>query len=165
MAELLTGGAAVARTSRSEISALTERGTQANYVSEHPSEEDLSFIARVIRIAPDSVAAAALNSHQHLVAAFVDDSLAGFVIATVHAPENRELDWLFVDPPHHGSGIAAELMTAGMAWLGTDKPMWLNVVRHNERAIAFYRKFGFEIDATAHCGHPMPHWIMRRDPS
>ena len=40
--------------------------------------------------------------------------------------------------------------------------MWLNVVRHNERAIRFYRKHGFEIDPEAECPHVMPHWIMRR---
>jgi ribosomal protein S18 acetylase RimI-like enzyme len=40
--------------------------------------------------------------------------------------------------------------------------MWLNVVRHNERAIRFYRKHGFEIDPEADCPHVMPHWIMRR---
>jgi hypothetical protein len=40
--------------------------------------------------------------------------------------------------------------------------MWLNVVRHNARAIGFYRKHGFDIDPDAECQHVMPHWIMRR---
>src|SRR5262249_49532957 len=106
--------------------------------------------------------AAARNAHQHLVACVEDRRLTGFVIATVHSEDNRELDWLMVDPEFHGGGVAAPLMRAGMEWLGEGRPMWLNVVRHNKRAIRFYRKHGFEIDPYANCPHIMPHWIMRR---
>ena len=80
-----------------------------------------------------------------------EDRLAGFVIATVHSEESRELDWLMVDPHFHGRGIADRLMRPAMEWLGIHRPMWLNVVRHNERAIRFYRKHGFEIDLEAVC--------------
>lgn len=67
-----------------------------------------------------------------------------------------------VHPDHHGSGVAGALMEAGVAWLGADKPLWLNVLRYNERAIRFYRRFGFEIDPQATTTHVIPHWIMRR---
>ena len=54
-----------------------------------------------------------------------------------------------VHPSAHGSGLAAALMAEGIDWLGADRPMWLTVIQHNQRAIRFYRKFGFEIDPTA----------------
>ena len=162
MIELLTDQAAIERTSAEEIAALTRRATDATYRAADMTDDEIAFIERVVRISSDCVVGAASNAHQHLVAAVADGRLAGFVIATVHAEDNRELDWLMVDPDFHGTGIAPPLMRAGMEWLGTDRPMWLNVVRHNARAIGFYRKHGFEIDPDAECPHIMPHWVMRR---
>jgi ribosomal protein S18 acetylase RimI-like enzyme len=92
----------------------------------------------------------------------VDGSFAGYMIATVHAPDDRELDWMMVDPSFHGNGVADALMRAGINWLGTDRPIWLNVIRHNERAIRFYQKHGFQVDTGASTDHAVPHFIMRR---
>lgn len=153
---------ALRHTSAGEIAELTRRATAATYFADGLSIDEVEFIDRVVRIAAESVENAANNAHQHLVTAGSGVKLAGFVIATVHSQVSRELDWLMVDPSFHGSGIASPLMRAGMAWLGEDRPMWLNVVRHNERAIRFYRNHGFEIDPEAVCPHAMPHWIMRR---
>ncbi len=160
--ELYTDADALRRTSDEEIAELTRRATAATYFEDGLNADELGFIERVVRISAASVSTAARNTNQRLVTAASAGKLAGFVIATVHADESRELDWLMVDPQFHGGGIASSLMRAGMAWLGEDKPMWLNVVRHNERAIRFYRKHGFEIDPEAECPHVMPHWIMRR---
>ena len=162
MLELFTDERALAQASPEEITELTRGATGATYFADGLSSDESAFIERVVRISADSVTAAAGNAHQHLVAAMSDGALAGFVIATAHSDDSRELDWLMVHPRHHGGGIASPLMRAGMAWLGEDRPMWLNVVRHNERAIRFYRKHGFEIDPDAICTHVMPHWIMRR---
>ena len=52
-----------------------------------------------------------------------------------------------------------------MAWLGTDRPMWLNVVQHNGRALRFYRRFGFEIDRETRLDRAIPLHVMRRPPS
>ncbi len=160
--ELLTDQAALGRSTPQEITNLTRRATAATYYADGLKSDEVAFIDRVVRISAECVTNAAGNTHQHLVTAMSDDRLAGFVIATVHAEENRELDWLMVDPDFHGNGIASLLMRAGIDWLGEDRPMWLNVVRHNARAIGFYRKHGFEIDPDAECPHVMPHWIMRR---
>jgi ribosomal protein S18 acetylase RimI-like enzyme len=158
--ELLTDEEALDRTSADEIAELTRRATGATYFADGLNADELGFIERVVRISADCVSGAARN--QHLVTAMAEGKFAGFVIATVHDEHSRELDWLMVDPAFHGRGIASPLMRAGIAWLGEDRPMWLNVVRHNERAINFYRKHGFEIDPEAECPHVMPHWIMRR---
>jgi ribosomal protein S18 acetylase RimI-like enzyme len=106
--------------------------------------------------------AAAASEAQHLAAAFADGRLAGFVIATRHGPDDLELDWLMVDPEWHGTGLAALLMEEGMSWLRLDRPMWLTVIRHNDRAMRFYRRFGFEIDTGTQLDRVVPHWIMRR---
>ena len=154
---LLTDDCALERISAHEIAELTRRATEATYYSDNLSADELAFIQRVVRISAECVIAAARNSHQRLVAAMAEGRLAGFVIATVHAKDNRELDWLMVDPDFHGNGTAAPLMRAGVEWLGDDRPIWLNVVRHNARAIGFYRKHGFEIDPEAEYAHVMPH--------
>jgi ribosomal protein S18 acetylase RimI-like enzyme len=160
--ELLADEAALERTTPQEITDLTRRATAATYYADGLKPDEVAFVDRVVRISAECVTSAAGNSHQRLVTAMSDGLLAGFVIATVHAEDNLELDWLMVDPDFHGNGIASLLMRAGIDWLGNDRPMWLNVVRHNARAIGFYRKHGFDIDPDAECQHVMPHWIMRR---
>ena len=105
---------------------------------------------------------AAEVDHQTFIAAFVDGQFAGFIIAAVHAPGDRELDWMMVDPDFHGGGVAAALMEAAIEWLDEGQPQWLNVIQHNHRAVHFYRKFGFEIDPEAATDHVIPHHIMRR---
>jgi ribosomal protein S18 acetylase RimI-like enzyme len=117
----------------------------------------------VVRISADTALSAVEDNHQIFIAAFVDGAFAGYMIATVHGPDSRELDWLMVDPAFHGQGVADELMKAGVEWLGRDRPMWLNVLQHNERAIGFYRRHDFEVDLDARTEHLIPHFVMRRD--
>ena len=53
---------------------------------------------------------------------------------------------LYVDNPWHGKGVAQSLMSASLDELqskGCDGT-WLGVWEHNPRAIAFYKKYGFE---------------------
>lgn len=62
-------------------------------------------------------------------------------------PVLTELWSLNVLPDHHGSGVALDLMTAVLG--GADVPAYLWVLRDNARAVAFYRKHGFELDGVA----------------
>lgn len=145
-----------------DITDLTEAATTATFYHDELTAEQVAANGRVVAISRDCCTAAAGNEHQHFAAAFVDDRFAGYMIATRHGDDDLELDWLMVHPDHHGAGVAAALMDVGIDWLGADMPMWLNVIRRNERAIRFYRRFGFEIDAMAITSHVVPHWIMRR---
>lgn len=156
------GAAALNRLAPDAIANLTQAATEATFYRDDLTPEQLAANRRIIDISTSCCAGAAANDHQQFAAAFVDGCFAGYVISTIHAPDNHELDWLMVHPDFHGSGVAAALMQAGMEWLGTSRPMWLNVIRHNERAIRFYRRFGFEIDPQATTDHVVPHWIMRR---
>ena len=84
-----------------------------------------------------------------------DGALAAYaqVRPTPGAPHGEvELARFYVDQVHHGRGIAQSLMAAVDAAarrLGARR-IWLGVWERNHRAIAFYRKCGFE-----QCGtHP-----------
>lgn len=160
--DLYFDAAALARTTLDEITAVTERATAATYYSNDLTPTQVAANRRIVAISAEACTDAAAAAHQRLAGAFVQGRLAGYVIATRHAGDDRELDWLMVDPDFHGSGQAGLLMQAGLDWLGSDQPVWLNVIRRNARAIAFYERFGFRIDPEAETTHAIPHWIMRR---
>jgi len=63
------------------------------------------------------------------------------------AIEPCELRKLYVDPAYHGHGIANDLMDCALGLLRAEppRPIWLSVFSGNARAIAFYRKWGFEV--------------------
>lgn len=50
---------------------------------------------------------------------------------------------LYVDKDWHGKGVGAALMQKVIDWFDPAKPIELGVVTYNERAKAFYRKWGF----------------------
>ena len=162
--QLQRGSEALARTSEDEIVQLTEAATAVAFHAEDLTEVQRAANRRVISMSGSVCADACRSTDRHFAAAFVGNSLAGFVVSARHGPGDLELDWLMVHPAHHGAGIGAMLMEEGMAWLGKDRPLWLNVIRANGRAIAFYRKFGFEVDPDTATDHAIPHWIMRRPP-
>ena len=156
---------AMARIGPDDIAALTEAATNATFYRDDLTADEIAANRRVIAISTACCTAAAEKEHQHFAAAFAGDRLAGYMIATRHGPDDFELDWLMVHPDEHGSGVATLLMQAGIDWLGADRPIWLNVIRYNERAIRFYRRFGFEVDRDATTSHVVPHRIMRRAPA
>jgi ribosomal protein S18 acetylase RimI-like enzyme len=85
--------------------------------------------------------------------AFDDGQLVGFsqlmpakTHAGVAAARPAELNRIYVIAERHGKGIAQALMQDALATAkayGADC-LWLGVWEHNPKAIAFYRKFGFE---------------------
>lgn len=51
---------------------------------------------------------------------------------------------IYVDKEHYGKGVAQELMDRIIEWSDPNQPIDLEVASYNERAKAFYRKYGFE---------------------
>jgi ribosomal protein S18 acetylase RimI-like enzyme len=147
-----------------DIHRLTEAATGATFYRDDLTDEQRAANRRVVDISEPTANAAADSATQQFAAAFAEGRFAGYVIATRHGHGDDELDWLMVHPDCHGTNVADELMRAGIAWLGPHKPIWLNVIRHNARAIRFYEKFGFKIDPTVTTAHIVPHVIMRRLP-
>lgn len=82
------------------------------------------------------------------LAAWVAKDEEGTIIGstTCHIDEdgNQHLGSLYVDKHWHGKGIADQLMRQVLAWLDAAKPIELGVAVYNERAKAFYRRWGFE---------------------
>lgn len=161
---ILDDGAAVARLSPDMIEALTDVATATTFYRDDLSEAEHAATRRVPVMARACYASAAESRDQGFAAASVGEIFAGFAISTRHGPGDHELDWLMVHPDFHGRRVAAALTEHAIAWLGPEQPMWLTVLRHNGRAIAFYRRFGFEIDPHTRTTHVLPHWIMRRPP-
>ena len=164
LAEIVTDRDALARVADGDLQALTAAAT-VSFSRAGLTDAQRAANRRIVEIAESSCRSAAENEDQLLAVAILDQRLAGYVIATRHAPDDLELDWLMVHPDFHGLGVSRELMRVGMGWLGRDRPQWLGVIRDNERAIRFYRRFGFEIDPVAATAHAVPHWVMRRPPS
>ena len=165
MTELLADEAALTRIGAEDVVELTRAATDATFYREDLRPDQIAYNRSTVDISGATAMAAAVNAHQHLVAAFVASRFAGFVIATVHDGDSRELDWLMVHPDFHGSDVSQALMTAGMDWLGKERPMWLNVIQYNERAIRFYRRFGFGVVSPGSPDRPVPQFIMRRPAS
>jgi diamine N-acetyltransferase len=79
-----------------------------------------------------------------------------------------EIQRFYVDASHHGAGLAHQLMAHVLARADATgyAVLWLGVWERNARALAFYRKWGFEIvgEHTYNVGDdPQRDLLMRRD--
>lgn len=74
------------------------------------------------------------------------EKIIGYCLATTGEKENY-VDSLYILSEYQGKGVAQQLMEVALRWLGSDKPIGLGVVSYNARAIAFYKKLGFQISA------------------
>ncbi|RCK36188.1 GNAT family N-acetyltransferase [Thalassospira xiamenensis] len=122
---------------------LTKRATDSTYFIEGMGDAATATVARYVDMST-GVFENALSSDNHgVIVATQGDDLLGYVIV-IH--DNPEIDWIMVDPAAHGMGAGKALMIAALDALAERKPhatVKLSVVAHNERAKAFYRKFGF----------------------
>jgi ribosomal protein S18 acetylase RimI-like enzyme len=68
-----------------------------------------------------------------------------YCITTVSADGRGEIDSMFVEEHFRGCGIGSELVRRALAWLDSvGASLKIVTVAHgNERALAFYRRFGF----------------------
>ena len=78
-------------------------------------------------------------SHFHRV--LLNGALVGFYCLT-EAEGKHELDSLFVLPPHQGNGIGTAIVRKCQKEAA---PLFLYVFKRNVRAIALYRRLGFQI--------------------
>ena len=58
--------------------------------------------------------------------------------------EYNQLGALYVLSTAQGKGVGTKLIQQALAYLGDEKPITLEVVSYNEKAISFYESFGFE---------------------
>ncbi|MCL2869299.1 GNAT family N-acetyltransferase [Candidatus Saccharibacteria bacterium] len=102
------------------------------------------------RLSPDGIAKKKQRTAENLnnpnvldmVAKDGDGRVVGW-LAAIKDGDKKELGAIYTDKKFHGKGIGSELMARGLKFLG-DGEIELHVVAYNERAKAFYRKYGFE---------------------
>ena len=97
--------------------------------------------------------ASLVTQHQGLVyVAQSQGSVIGYLVLqrathpAVAARHPIRLRQLYVAPAFHGSGVAGQLMSAALTHARDQAHdvIWLGVLEHYARGVAFYRKQGFE---------------------
>jgi GNAT superfamily N-acetyltransferase len=77
------------------------------------------------------------------VAKDLDGKIIGSTTPFIDETGRQRVGSIYVDKSYHGTGIGYQLMQRVVDWLDAEKPIELEVVTYNERAKAFYRKWGF----------------------
>lgn len=96
--------------------------------------------------APERLAAELADDNKmSFVAERPDSSIAGYAMAKMDATGDVMLDRLHIDKSEFGTGLAADLLHAVLAAHAGIPSIALEVIEGNDRAIAFYRKHGFEV--------------------
>lgn len=80
---------------------------------------------------------------QHVLVGECAGRPAGFVIVD-SSDGNPEIRWIVVMPEHLGGGLARRLMDELIAQCGDQGDVTLIVTLYNQRAIRFFRSYGFE---------------------
>jgi len=75
--------------------------------------------------------------------ALIDDQVAGYCLYRDDG-NHYYLRHLFVDRGFRRQGVATQLLDWMYAHIWTEKKVRLDVLIHNEEAIAFYQRYGFE---------------------
>ncbi|MBM3209257.1 GNAT family N-acetyltransferase [Candidatus Shapirobacteria bacterium] len=71
-----------------------------------------------------------------------EDEIIGFCMARREG-ENNRVGAIYVLPCYQGRGFGRLLIERAFDWLGNKKNILVNVARYNQKAIDFYKKFGF----------------------
>ena len=79
----------------------------------------------------------------HSWVALEGTAIIGFCTVKQDVHENL-LQALYVLPDSQSKGVGKRLLQTALDWFGTEKEVVLNVASYNEKAIAFYRAFGFD---------------------
>jgi ribosomal protein S18 acetylase RimI-like enzyme len=100
------------------------------------------------------------NENDFYFIAFLNDKAVGYVrlkeeqseVAEIKRFNNIELKRIYVLKEYHSQKIGAHLMNFALRFATERgyKLLWLGVWEHNERARAFYKKFGFEDTGHTH---------------
>lgn len=71
-----------------------------------------------------------------------NDQIVGFMHGSKHE-EFNELDGIYLLNEVKGTGVSTKLMEEFLNWIDKSKPIRLEVFSFNDRALNFYKKYGF----------------------
>ena len=136
-----------------DAAALAEFSARVFYLScPQTSAEDLAkYVAGELNAAQwESILS---DANQATVLAESAGKIVGFAVIAIQRDHpsldvqgSAEFRKLYVEANHHGTGVGAQLFEAALAVAEAHRrPVWLGVFQLNQRAIAFYKKYGFEI--------------------
>lgn len=77
------------------------------------------------------------------VARDAQGKIIGSTTPSIDSDGTQHVGSLYVDKDWHGTGVGAALMQKVIDWADPKKPLVLGVATYNERAKAFYKKWGF----------------------
>lgn len=102
--------------------------------------------------------------HAGWVAKDSNGEIIGSTTPYISDDGKQDIGSLYVNKKWHGKGVANELMNNAIDWFDKTQPIELCVASYNERAKAFYRKWGFEEvpDSIYMFTHKIPTIIMIR---
>jgi ribosomal protein S18 acetylase RimI-like enzyme len=138
------------------LAALAHRTFYETYV---PNTDPRDMAIHLARLYSPAMQLAEINDPaMRTLLAVQEDRLIGFAQlrlndprhaepACVTGPNPMEIWRFYVDQPWHGRGIAQRLMHEAIELAKSHgaKTIWLGVWERNPRAIAFYRKCGYQI--------------------
>jgi GNAT superfamily N-acetyltransferase len=133
------------------LAALAERTFRETYTEFNTPENMERYVAD--HFGPDRQAAELRDPRNVTLVVDVNGEAAGYAQLArgpappcVAGPMPMEVVRFYIDRPWHGRGLAQTLMaaTTDLARAAGARTLWLGVWERNGRAIAFYRKSGFE---------------------
>jgi GNAT superfamily N-acetyltransferase len=133
------------------LAALAERTFRETYTAYNTPDDMERYVAE--HFGPVHQEAELRDARRITLVAEVDGRAAGYAqLARGDAPSSvtgaapMEVVRFYVDRPWHGRGVAHQMMAAAAdsAREAGARTLWLGVWERNPRAIAFYRKCGFE---------------------
>jgi ribosomal protein S18 acetylase RimI-like enzyme len=108
--------------------------------------EDATARTSDVHHAPQRIAEDLADANKMaFVAERPDGSIAGYAMAEMDAAGDVMLDRLHIEKSEYGTGLAADILHAVFAAHAGIPSIALEVLEGNERALAFYRKHGFEV--------------------
>ena len=72
-----------------------------------------------------------------------DGKVIGLTFPVITPEGQHRIGTLYVLPEAQDQGVGGKLMQANLAWHGETKPVYLAVAAYNQKAINFYKKYGF----------------------
>lgn len=142
-------------TPASEIAAFIEQHLNPNVFSSYLADPHrVLFVAEERRPSSSttSVTEGGASGDRLLAYTMLVDAApsAADVAAVVNGVDAVELSKCYAHPDTHGTGVAADIMAASLAWIAEhgQRQAWLGVNSENLRAQKFYRKHGFAVAGT-----------------